>query len=142
MSADPTSWLGAGIYVLEAGLLFLGFRFLFQSIGGSSKSRNIAYAIAVYPGFFGAATQWITASLPLPALLGVPTYFVTLPGDNSIGWTPAPLISIAIVGSVPFDAAYGLYVFEAVSFLSWIAICVLLFRSAAKQRSKVVTQMR
>lgn len=141
MSADPTSWLGAGIYLLETGLLFLGFRFLFQSMGWR-RGRNIAYAIAAYPGFFGAATQWITASLPLPALLGVPTYFVALPGDNSIGWTPAPLISIAIVSSVPFDAAYGLYVFEAASFFSWIAICVLLFRSAAKQRSNAVTKMR
>ena len=136
MSADLTSWRGAVIYLLEAGILFLGFRALFRAAGWSPRIRNWIYAIAIYPGFFGAATEWITTSSPLPALLGVPMYWISLPGDNSIGWTPAPLISLAIINSVPFRTAAGLYIFEALSFLSWVAICVLLFRSSAGKSLK------
>lgn len=140
MGADLTSWLGAGIYLLEAWILFLGFRLFFRLAGWSRRSRNIAYAIAAYPGFFGAATEWITTSAPLPALLGAPMCLVSLPGDNTIGWTPAPLISVAIIGSVPWKAASGLYIFEALSFLSWITICILLFRSLAKEERKHASQ--
>ena len=131
MSADLSSWQGAGIYVAEAGILFLGFRAVFQAVGWSRRIRNIAYAIAAYPGFFGAALDTMALSSPLPALLGIPLYLTSFSGV-SIGWTPAPLISVAIMGSVPFEAASGLYIFEALSVLSWIVICALLFRSARR----------
>lgn len=140
MGADLTSWLGVFIYLLEVGILFLGFRLLFRLAGWSHKSRNIVYAIAAYPGFFGAATEWGTTSSPLPALLGAPMYLLSLPPDNTIGWTPAPLISVAIIGSVPWKAASGLYIFEALSFLIWLTICIVLFRSLAREKRKQASQ--
>lgn len=140
MAVDLTSWRGVAVYLLEAGILFLVFRAVFRATGWSHRIRNIAYAIAAYPGFFGAATEWGTTSSPLPALLGAPMYLVSLPPDNTIGWTPVPLISVAIMGSVPWKAASGLYIFEALSFLSWIAICIWLFRSLAKEKWKPAPQ--
>ncbi len=140
MSVDLTSWRGVVVYLFEAGILFVVFRALFRATGGSRRVRNIVYAMAAYPGFFGAAIEWGTASSPLPALLGAPMYLISLPADNTIGWTPAPLISVAIIGSVPWKAASGLYIFEALSFLSWIAICIWLFRSLAKEKPKQAPQ--
>ena len=120
MNTAYTVVAAATIALLETLLLFGILFFIFSFFQSYKSLRNKIFYVVSYPGVFAAVGGFIGVVFPLPLVLGLPVWLISLiESKSSLAWIPLPFLTLSTGFDGPTDTILMFFISEVIVFSIW-----------------------